>query len=86
MPPPIHPCPFALGADGTVVVNAALFDGVDTAQEIFERAIAEPGALFIGVVLDEQDMQLVAPRIASACSEAAAFVIGRRQKIARKRK
>lgn len=74
---------FALGADGTVYVNAALFDEVETPEEILDRALTEPGAVFIGVELDEQDMELVTPRIASACREASAFVIGRRQRIAR---
>jgi hypothetical protein len=41
--------------------------------------------VFIGVQLDEQDMQLVTPRIASACKDASAFVIGRRQHLARER-
>jgi hypothetical protein len=77
--------PFAIGADGAVYVNAALFDGVEAPDEILERAMAEPGQVFIGVKLGEEDMKLVAPRIASACREAAAFVIGRRQKLARRR-
>jgi hypothetical protein len=75
--------PFAIGVDGTVFVNAAGFDDVSTPQQILDRALAEPGAVFIGVELDELDMNLVTPRIASACREAAAFVIGRRQKNAR---
>jgi hypothetical protein len=81
----IHNTPFALGADGTVIVNAALFDGVEQADEILERALEEPGAIFIGVVLDEQDLELVTPRVASACREASAFVLGRRQRLARER-
>ncbi len=81
----IDDVPFALGADGKVYVNVALFDEVETPEEILERALDEPGDLFIGVELDEQDMQLVSPRIAAACREACAFVIGRRQKLARRR-
>lgn len=79
----IDDIPFALGADGKVFVNAALFDGVETPEEILEQALVEQGRVFIGVELDEQDMQLVSPRVASACREAAAFVIGRRQRRAR---
>ncbi len=75
----IDDVPFALGADGKVYVNAALFDEVETAEEIFERALDERGAVFIGVELDERDWDIVSPRIASACREASAFVIGRRQ-------
>lgn len=81
----IDDVPFALGADGKVYVNVALFDEVETPDEIFERALDEPGAVFIGVELDEQDINLVSPRVASASREAAAFVVGRRQKLARKR-
>lgn len=78
----IHPAPFALAADGTVLVNAALFDEVETPDEILERALAESGQLFVGIHLDEQDLALVSPRIAAACREASAFVIGRRQRLA----
>ncbi|PKN45647.1 MAG: hypothetical protein CVU63_08610 [Deltaproteobacteria bacterium HGW-Deltaproteobacteria-20] len=81
----IDDVPFALGADGKVYVNVALFDEVETPEEILERALDEPGDVFIGVELDEQDMNLVSPRVASACREAAAYVIGRRQKLARRR-
>ena len=81
----ISEVPFALAADGTTLVNAALFDEVETPEEILERALAEPGEVFIGVALDQQDMKLVTPRIGSACREASAFVIGRRQKVARQR-
>jgi len=62
--------PFFLGADGTVYVNAALFDDVETLEEILKRALDEPGSVIIGVELDEQDMKLVSPRVASACREA----------------
>lgn len=81
----IHASPFALAADGTVLVNVSLFDEVETPAEILERAMAEPGAVFIGITLDAQDMHIATPRIASACREASAFVIGRRQKLARQR-
>jgi len=81
----IDDVPFALGADGKVYVNVALFDEVETPGEIFERALDEPGAVFIGVELDEQDWDIVSPRIASACREASAFVVGRRQKLARQK-
>lgn len=81
----IDDVPFALGADGKVYVNVALFDEVETPEEILERALDEPGAVFIGVELDEQDMNLVSPRVASACREATAYVVGRRQKLARRR-
>jgi hypothetical protein len=81
----IDQVPFALGADGKVYVNAAMFDEVETPEEILERALEAPGQVFIGVELDEHDLELVTPRIASACREASAFVIGRRQKLARKK-
>ena len=81
----ITPVPFALAADGTVFVNAALFDEVELPEEILERALAEPGHVFVGVELDELDLAIVSPRIASACREASAFVIGRRQRLAKAR-
>jgi hypothetical protein len=85
MSTPIHPCPFAIATDGSTLVNAALFDEVETAREILDRALEEPGQVFIGVQLDEQDLELVTPRIAASCREASAFVIGRRQRLARER-
>jgi len=81
----IDDVPFALGADGKVYVNAALFDEVETPEEILGRALEESGNVFVGVELDAEDMKLVSPRVASACREASAFVIGRRQKMARRK-
>lgn len=81
------PCmdPLAVSSAGTVFVNVAYFDGVETPAEMLDRALAEPGALFVGIALDGADMKNVEPRIASACREASAFVIGRRQRLARRR-
>ena len=81
----VQPCPFAIGADGTILVNAPLFDEVETPEEILQRALEEPGQVFIGITLDYQDLDLVTPRVASASREASAFVIGRRQRLARDR-
>lgn len=78
--------PFAIAADGTVFVNAAEFDGVEQPEEMLERALAEPGQVFIGIMLDDADLEIVAPRVASACREASAFIIGRRQRHARGRR
>ena len=77
--------PLALSSAGTVFVNVAMFDGVETPAEILDRALAEPGDLFVGVALSQEDLENVRPRITSACREAAAFVIGRRQRAARRR-
>lgn len=77
--------PFALGSDGSVYVNALDFDRVTTPHEALERALLEPGPVFIGVRLSAADLKLVTPRLASACREASAFVLGRRQKLSRKK-
>ena len=63
MPPSIHPCPFAIAADGTTFVNEALFDEVDEPCEILERALTEPGQVFIGIVLDDQDLESSRPEL-----------------------
>jgi len=78
--------PLAVSSAGTVFINVALFDGVETPAEMLDRALAEPGALFVGVALDDKDLEIVTPRISSASREASAFVIGRRQRLARQRR
>lgn len=78
--------PLAVSSAGTVFVNVALFDGVETPAEMLDRALAEPGDLFVGVALDQEDLEIVTPRISSASREASAFVIGRRQRLARQQR
>jgi len=71
---------FAVGLDGTILVNAAAFDNVANTQEALARALEEPGEVFIGVVLEAKDRSILAKSLKAACSEACGFVIGRRQR------
>lgn len=76
---------FALAVDGTIYVNALLFDGVTTPQHALEVAEHLERKPFIGVALDDEDAALLRRRTGDAFSEAAAFIIGRHQRLARLR-
>jgi len=76
---------FAFAVDGTIYVNARLFDGVTTPLQALEVAELLDRKLFIGVALDEHDGALLRRRTGDAFSEAAAFIIGRHQRLARLR-
>jgi hypothetical protein len=53
---------------------------------VIERARKERTPIFIGVTLEKGELPLVTERVGTACREAAAFVVGRRQRKARHRR
>jgi hypothetical protein len=81
----IHKDPVALTSSGDILVNAACFDDLATLEEVVERARKERSAIFVGFVASEEDVPLIADRVHDACTEAAAFVVGKRQRKRRAR-
>lgn len=71
---------FALGFDGTVFVDASLFDGASTVEDALVIARHQAERVFIGIALQEADLALLRPRMRDAEAEAAAFIIGCRQR------
>jgi hypothetical protein len=75
-----HSDPIAITSGGELLVNVALFDGVSTLDEILRRAKKERSLVFVGVVLRDTELPLVAERVHEACREAAAFIYGGRRR------
>jgi hypothetical protein len=70
--------PFAVASDGTVYVNVTRWEGVVAIEMLLHRAQLEPGALFIGVSLEPDELKALLGTIASAGSEASAHICGAR--------
>ena len=70
--------PFAVASDGTVFVNVTRWEGIAAADILLARANLEPGALFIGVRLTDDEIKTLLEAIASATSEAAGWICGAR--------
>jgi len=77
----VHDAALAVTLDGTMLVNLAEFGGKKLSPEALLRAALEqPGALFIGVSLTVRETEETLQRIDNAGVEAAAYVIGARQR------
>jgi hydrogenase maturation factor len=81
----VHPDPIAVTSSGDLLVNAGRFDDVDTLEEALRVAKKERGAIFIGFVVQEDEVPLLSDRVQDACKEGAAFVVGKRRRKRRKR-
>ena len=76
----IHRAPLALASDGTVVLNLSEFDGPRSLEAFLDKALAQKGAVFIGVELTPAEVRRVLARLDDGSQEAAAYVAGGRQR------
>ncbi len=81
----VHRAALAVTTDGTMLVNLAHFGGEKNAREVFRQALEEKGELFIGVVLSKRETDDTVARLDNASAEAAAIVVGKRRRRARKK-
>jgi hypothetical protein len=77
----IHDGALAVTLDGTMLVSAAQFfrESKDP-QELLRLALAEEGEVFIGVAMNEVETNLTLMRLDNDAAEAAARIIGERQR------
>lgn len=71
---------FALGLDGTMFIDAGLFDDASNTERALAIAQQQAPRVFIGIPLAEADLALLRSRMRDAEAEAAAFIVGRRQR------
>ena len=76
----IHEAGLAITLDGTVLVSVAEFTREKNPQELLRMALEEEGDLFIGVAMNEHETKGTLMRLDNAGVEAAAYVIGARQR------
>lgn len=77
---------FAVLSTGNVVVNVAVFDGVASLEEALKLALVQRGPVFIGLHLEDRELAGPLDRVKHMAAEAAAHIIGRRQRRARRRR
>lgn len=80
-----HKAALAVTVDGDVLVNVACFDGSDATMVVLRRALAERGPVFVGVVLSTAERREVLTWLTNAAFEGVGYIIGRRQRRARRR-
>ena len=78
--------PFAVLSTGKVVVNVAEFDGVTSLEDAFNVASAQHGPVFIGLRLEGRELAELLERVKHTGAEAAAHIVGRRQRRTRPRR
>jgi hypothetical protein len=77
----LHEAGLAITLDGTVLVSAAqFFRNSKNPQELLRLALTEEGDLFIGIAMNELETDDTLVRLDNAAAEAAAYVVGARQK------
>lgn len=72
--------PFALTSRGIVLVNAMWFDDVQTAEDALRRALREPSRVFVGLTLENNEVDYVVDYMSDLFEEPMGLVIGRRQR------
>ncbi len=81
----IHRAPLALASDGTILLNAAVFDVAKRVEQLLELALRERGALFIGIALAPHEVEQLRLQVDDATLQAAFFAAGARQRLRRQR-
>jgi hypothetical protein len=76
----IHDGALAVTLDGTVLVSVAQFTRKKNPKKLLRVALVEEGDLFIGVAMNDVEASLTAMRLDNAGAEAAAKVVGERQR------
>jgi hypothetical protein len=75
----IHEAPIAVTTEGALVVNVASF-GPTNIEGLLARALDDDAELFIGIVVEDDELELLMERLDNASAEAVALVIGKRTK------
>jgi len=83
--PTVHPAPFALTSDGTVLINAAEMTSAASLEEILMWLANHDGPLFIGVVITASERKTTLLRLDHALADAAAHLAGARTRRKRPR-
>lgn len=73
----IHKAHVAVTTEGALVVNVAGF-GPTNIEGLIARALDDDAELFIGVVVDDEERDLLLERLDNAAAEAVAKVVGKR--------
>ncbi len=81
----LHDAPFALTSDGRVFVNVTCFCEIRTIVDAVTRARREHGTIFVGVVVQHSERREALERLEHAHRDAAAYLVGARQRRARGR-
>jgi hypothetical protein len=81
MPAPrLHTIPFALGSDGSLILNVTSAFATRDIEALLREAVRDGRTLFVGVVLDGTDRREAVRRLDNAGAETAALLSGRARK------
>lgn len=72
--------PLAITSTGLVLLNATWFDGVKTAEDALRRALRERSKVFVGVVLDNDEVKYVIDYMHDLVHEPIGPIVGGRQR------
>jgi hypothetical protein len=76
----------AVTSSGDILINPAYVDDLHSLEKVVRRAKKERSAIFVGFVVNGDEVPLICDRVQDACKEGAAFVAGKRRKRRRVRR
>src|SRR5690606_24417294 len=76
----VHRAPFSLASDGTLLVNAAEFDGSLAPRALLQHALKHSDRVFIGIPVSATEEAAVIDAAHDGLVEASARIAGQRQK------
>ena len=75
----IHRAPLAIASDGVVLLNVAMFDVQKKLELLYELALRERGAVFIGIAVTRHELDRLRDQVDDTLTPAAFGVVGSRQ-------
>ena len=72
--------PLAITSSGEIIANVVCAGAKQGPRALLETALAEGGAVFVGVVVSAHETSVVRTRLDDASAEAASVIFGRRHR------
>jgi hypothetical protein len=76
----IHPAPFAVCCDGSILVNVNGYTGETDLEVLIRRAIEDGRQIFVGSRLESAEASDLLRRIQDPCFEMTGFTLGVRER------
>jgi hypothetical protein len=84
----VSTAPMAVASDGALIITVAASTGPRDPMKLVERAVAERGQVFVGIVLSRKEVAFAMKALDDSSAEISSWIFGgrhrRRREVARK--
>jgi hypothetical protein len=81
----VHPAPFAIANDGSILVNVHGYTGETDLESLVRRAAEDGRQVFIGTRLAAEEARELVAFLQDPCHEGVGFTLGARERRRRKK-